>query len=52
MTTRILFVCTGSSARSIMAEALMRRAGRAALKNVSAGIDTQRARSDLRLASS
>lgn len=37
--TRVIFVCTGNSARSQMAEALMRREGGQAFEVVSAGVD-------------
>src|SRR3982751_2422227 len=36
---RVIFVCTGNSARSQMAEALLRRDGGAAFEVVSAGVD-------------
>jgi arsenate reductase len=36
--TRVIFVCTGNSARSQMAEALLRRDGGAAFEVVSAGV--------------
>jgi arsenate reductase len=36
---RVIFVCTGNSARSQMAEALLRREGGSAFEVVSAGVD-------------